>query len=90
MFGRVLMRQLDWMTWTVEAIGFLMLCMWIVVPIREFRSIFRRIRQRPQKTVKANARAKGILQRAVVIEQRQDLGSVSPEFVPPEFEPVKS
>jgi uncharacterized membrane protein YcjF (UPF0283 family) len=83
------MRQFDWMTWTVEATGFLILCMWIVVPIREFRSIFRRIRQRPRKAANANAQAKGIIQRAVVIERRPNPESVSPDFVPPEFEPVE-
>jgi hypothetical protein len=34
----------DWMTWSIEAVGILILCIWIVVPIGEFRTIFRRLR----------------------------------------------
>lgn len=30
----------DWITWSVEAVGIIILCVWIVVPIGEFRTIF--------------------------------------------------
>jgi hypothetical protein len=38
--------MLDWMTLTIEAIGLTILCIWVIVPIREFRSIFQRIRHK--------------------------------------------
>jgi len=50
------MRQFDWITWAVEAAGFLILCLWIIVPIREFRAIFNRVRQRPRNAARANAK----------------------------------
>jgi len=34
----------DWMTWSVEAVGIVILCIWIVVPIGEFKTIFRRLK----------------------------------------------
>jgi hypothetical protein len=40
---------MDWMTLTIEAIGFVILCIWIVVPIREFRLIFHRLNSKPAK-----------------------------------------
>ncbi len=40
--------MLDWMTLTIEAIGIAILCIWVIVPIGEFRSIFRRLRQRQE------------------------------------------
>ncbi len=40
--------MLDWMTLTIEAIGIIILCIWVIVPIGEFRSIFRRLRQKQQ------------------------------------------
>jgi hypothetical protein len=41
---------MDWITLTVEAIGIVILCVWVVVPIREFAVIARRIlpNTRPQ------------------------------------------
>lgn len=33
----------DWITITIEAVGVIILCVWIVVPIREFRGILRRL-----------------------------------------------
>ena len=34
----------DWMTWGMWAIGFGILVVWIVVPIREFKDMLRRRR----------------------------------------------
>jgi len=34
----------DWMTWSIEGVGILILCIWIVVPIQEFKTIFRRLK----------------------------------------------
>ena len=34
----------DWMTWSIEIVGIAILCIWIVVPISEFRAIFRRLK----------------------------------------------
>ncbi len=42
--------MLDWMTLTIEAVGILVFCLWLVVPIGELRTIFRRLRQRPPAT----------------------------------------
>jgi hypothetical protein len=36
---------MDWITWTVEAAGILIFCIWLVVPIREFRQIFLRLKK---------------------------------------------
>lgn len=35
----------DWMTWSVETVALVILLIWIVVPISEFRRIFRRLRE---------------------------------------------
>lgn len=49
----------DWMTITIEVVGIVILCVWTVVPIREFGQILRRIRaaedkaSREQPAVKA-------------------------------------
>lgn len=43
--------MLDWMTLTLEAIGILIFCIWIVLPVREFRTILRRLRE--QRTSQA-------------------------------------
>jgi hypothetical protein len=42
------------MTWAVEIVGLTILSIWIILPIREFRSIARRLRAE-----RAAARAKG-------------------------------
>ena len=34
---------MDWITASVELIGIGILCVWVVIPIREFAAIFRRI-----------------------------------------------
>ena len=36
--------MIDWITWTVEAIGVAIFCIWAVVPVREFGGIFRRLK----------------------------------------------
>jgi len=38
--------MMDWITLRIELIGIAIFCIWIVVPIREFRAIFKRLRQR--------------------------------------------
>ena len=35
----------DWITLSVEAVGVVILLCWIVVPIREFRGIFKRLKR---------------------------------------------
>jgi len=37
---------LDWATFAIEAIGVAILLLWIVIPVREFQTIFREIRAR--------------------------------------------
>ena len=37
--------MIDWITWTVEAIGVAIFCIWAVVPIHEFGEIFRRLKE---------------------------------------------
>jgi hypothetical protein len=36
---------MDWATVAIEAVGLLILGIWIVVPVHEFRQIFARIQQ---------------------------------------------
>jgi len=38
--------MLDWMTVTIEVTGILIFCIWICVPVREFRIILRRLQQK--------------------------------------------
>ena len=33
--------QFDWVTWSIWAIGFVILVIWIIVPIREFAEMVR-------------------------------------------------
>jgi hypothetical protein len=35
---------MDWITMTIESIGLAILLLWTIVPIQEFRLIFRRLR----------------------------------------------
>lgn len=35
--------MLDWMTIAIEAVGIVILCIWVIVPVQEFRTIFRRL-----------------------------------------------
>lgn len=43
--------MLDWITLLIEAVGILILCVWIVIPIHEFKLIFRRLRQEGHPTL---------------------------------------
>ncbi len=38
--------MLDWMTLTIEAVGLTIFIVWIVIPIREFRVIFKRLKHK--------------------------------------------
>ena len=38
--------MLDPYSWLIVAMGFAILCIWVVIPIREFREIFAEIRKR--------------------------------------------
>ncbi len=38
----------DWMTWGIWAIGFGILVVWVIVPIREFRDMLKRLRDREE------------------------------------------
>ena len=37
---------MDWMTLAITAVGALIFCLWVIIPIREYRTIFRRLRER--------------------------------------------
>ncbi len=37
---------MDWMTFAIEATGAAIFCLWVVIPIGEYRTIYRRLRQR--------------------------------------------
>lgn len=37
---------MDWMTLAIEVIGAVIFCVWVVIPIREYRSIYQRLRHR--------------------------------------------
>ena len=46
--------DLDWITLLIEAVGVVILLLWIVIPIREFRAILKKIRSRaPERAVVA-------------------------------------
>jgi hypothetical protein len=38
---------MDWMTLAIEAVGAVIFCVWVVIPIGEYRSIYQRLRDRP-------------------------------------------
>ena len=38
---------MDWMTLAIEITGIAILCIWIVVPVQEFRGIMDRVRNKP-------------------------------------------
>jgi hypothetical protein len=40
---------MDWATAAIEAVGLLILGIWIVIPIREFKEIFAKIRHKDQQ-----------------------------------------
>ena len=37
---------MDWMTLSIEAVGLVILCIWVVIPIGEFRQILAKLRPR--------------------------------------------
>jgi uncharacterized membrane protein YcjF (UPF0283 family) len=37
---------MDWMTLAIEVVGAVIFCVWVVIPIREYRSIYRSLRRR--------------------------------------------
>ena len=37
--------MMDWMTLCIEGVGLVILLIWIVIPIREFHAIFKRLKQ---------------------------------------------
>lgn len=39
--------QMDWMTLAIEITGIAIICVWIVVPVQEFRGIMDRLRHKP-------------------------------------------
>jgi hypothetical protein len=38
---------MDWITASVEVIGVIIFVVWLIVPIKEFREIYHRMRHRP-------------------------------------------
>jgi hypothetical protein len=47
---------MDWMTLSIELIGLLILCIWIVIPIREFKQILAKLRPRADRHETENDR----------------------------------
>jgi len=41
---------MDWMTLAITGTGALIFCLWVVIPIREYRTIFRGLRCRPRES----------------------------------------
>lgn len=39
---------MDWMTAVIEVMGAAIFCVWVVIPIREYRSIYQRLRHQKQ------------------------------------------
>ena len=40
------MHNFDWMLWGVEACGIVILIVWIAVPIKEFKQIAKRLKEK--------------------------------------------
>lgn len=40
---------MDWMTCAIELVGVVILAIWIVVPVREFRKILERLREKDSR-----------------------------------------
>jgi hypothetical protein len=38
---------MDWMTLAIEIVGAAIFCVWVVIPIREYKSIYQRLRHKP-------------------------------------------
>ncbi len=36
----------DWVTWSIWSLGFIILIVWIIVPLREFRKLLREHKRR--------------------------------------------
>lgn len=37
---------MDWMTLAITVTGALIFCLWVIIPIQEYREIYRRVRER--------------------------------------------
>lgn len=37
---------MDWMTLSITATGAVIFCVWVIIPIREYRTIYERLRHR--------------------------------------------
>lgn len=37
---------MDWMTLAIEIVGAGIFCVWVIIPIREYRSIYLRLREK--------------------------------------------
>jgi len=40
--------MLDWGTYAIEAVGLVIMCVWIVVPAREFKRIFKSLKEKDE------------------------------------------
>jgi hypothetical protein len=47
---------MDWMTLSIELVGLLILCIWIVIPIGEFRQILAKLHPRADRPERENDR----------------------------------
>jgi hypothetical protein len=50
--------RMDWITLTVEITGIIILCVWVVIPLREFAAIARRILPKPKPQLPLPERSK--------------------------------
>lgn len=50
---------MDWMTLAIEACGVVIFCLWVIIPIREYRAIYQRLLQRDQIPLADEARGEG-------------------------------
>ena len=47
---------MDWMTLSIELVGLLILCIWIVIPVKEFKQILAKLRPRADRQKQENDR----------------------------------
>jgi uncharacterized membrane protein YcjF (UPF0283 family) len=40
---------MDWMTLAITATGAVIFCLWVIIPIREYRTIYRRLQERTRE-----------------------------------------
>ncbi len=40
----------DWITWSIWLVGLIILVIWIVIPLKEFKSLMRKHKQVPGKS----------------------------------------